>query len=40
MSKRLLLLLCILFTSYLPQSMASEIVNNTDDWQLADIPPS
>ncbi|EPG7577315.1 polysaccharide deacetylase family protein [Providencia rettgeri] len=39
MSKRLLFLLCILLTSSLPQSLASEIVNNTDDWRLTDIPP-
>ncbi|HGN1704482.1 TPA: polysaccharide deacetylase family protein [Providencia rettgeri] len=39
MVKRLLLL-CVLFTNYLPQSLASEINNNTEDWKLADIPPT
>ncbi|GAB1437375.1 polysaccharide deacetylase family protein [Providencia sp.] len=40
MVKRFLLLLCVLSINYLPQVLASEIERNTDDWKLADIPPT
>lgn len=39
MCKRFFLLFCVLFVTFIPQSLATEMDNNTDDWQLADIPP-